>query len=130
MTRLFRSRPRSVRIVVPSGITRAEIPAACETLRVAIDDGSAIEILCETPDPTDAVTIEMVLRLHLTAVRLGAGFALRNPSPRFRELLGLCGLSGVLRVRYGPSVEPWREPEQWEQPSGIEKERDGGDPVA
>jgi hypothetical protein len=72
----------------------------------------------------DAVTVDMLARVALTAKRLGAGVRLAHASFELTELIGFMGLASVL------GVEPGRHPEQWEQRRRIEEERELGDPPA
>jgi hypothetical protein len=72
----------------------------------------------------DAVTVDILARLVLTARRLGAELHLANPTRELRELASFMGLSAPL------GIEPWREPEQREQGLGVEEERELGDPPA
>jgi anti-anti-sigma regulatory factor len=71
---------------------------------------------------SDLATIDGLARLQLTARRLGRRVRLRDPSPALSELLDLFGLADVLRV------EPRRQPEEREQPLGIEERVEMGDP--
>ena len=81
-------------------------------------------LVCDVAELThpDAGTIEALARLQLTARRLGCQMRLRHPSRELAELLDLFGLADVLRV------EPVRQPEQREQPLGVEERVEMGDP--
>jgi hypothetical protein len=46
--------------------------------------------------PPDLALVEELARLHLTALRMGCGIRLRQPSPFLLELLELVGLGDVL----------------------------------
>ncbi len=72
----------------------------------------------------DVATVDVVARLELAARRLGLELRLRRVPSELRELLDLAGLADVLRV------EASREPEEREQPLGVEEERELGDPAA
>ena len=69
----------------------------------------------EIRDPKLA-TIDQLARLGLAARQLGYQFQLRQANAALRELIELFGLADVLRV------EVEREPEQGEQPGGVEEE--------
>ena len=71
----------------------------------------------------DLATIEALCRLRLAVADRGFAVQLRGASPGLRELLGLCGLDGAL-----PLVDEG-QPEQREQPVGVEEEVEPGDPA-
>jgi hypothetical protein len=71
----------------------------------------------------DLATIEALCRLRLAVADRGYAVELRDASPGLRELLGLCGLDGALPL----VVEG--QPEQGEQPVGVEEEVEPGDPA-
>jgi hypothetical protein len=48
--------------------------------------------------PPDALTVDMLARLQLTARRLGTRLELRDASAELLELIAFAGLSDVLRV--------------------------------
>jgi hypothetical protein len=66
----------------------------------------------------DAATIDAVARLQLAARRLGHEVTLHDVSDELGELLGLCGLRGVLRLEVGG------QPEEREERVGVEEERE------
>jgi hypothetical protein len=125
-----RSGLRHLHVAVPVGIARADIPTQCRILRRRLDRSDAFDVVCEVGEPPDLVTVEALLRLQLTAARSGARLLVRDPSPALRELLELCGLSGVVRAVPGGHVEPRREAEQRKQACRVEEERDPGDAIA
>ena len=71
----------------------------------------------------DAVTIDALARLQLTARRLGREVRLRHASSELQELLAFVGLREVLRV------EARGQPEEREQRIGVEEEREFDDPA-
>ena len=71
----------------------------------------------------DAVTIDALARLQLTARRLGGEVRLRHASSELQELLDFVGLRDVLRGEAG-----W-QPEEREQRVGVEEEREFDDPA-
>lgn len=71
----------------------------------------------------DLATIEALCRFRLAVADRGYAVQLRDASPGLRELLGLCGLDGAL-----PLVDEG-QPEQGEQPVGVEKEVEPDDPA-
>jgi len=118
-------RPRRVTQLVISGpLTPAAAAALCARARSELERSGADVLVCDVGALThpDAGTIEALARLQLTARRLGCRMRLRDPSPELAELLDLFGLAGVLRV------EPGRQPEEREQPLGVEERVEMGDP--
>ena len=106
-------------------VERDEIPSLCgvlyrgrfadETLVLAVCDVAAVRRV-------DAVLVEALARLDLTARRLGFRFEIHHASPLLRGLVVLMGLDGVLRL-----VEPGGEAEQREQPRGVQEVGDPRD---
>ena len=111
--------------VLSGALTPADAPALCERAREELERSGAEVLVCDVAAVTrpDAGTIEALARLQLTARRLGCTMRLRHPSPELAELLALFGLSDVLRV------EPVRQPEQREQPRGVEERVERDDPT-
>jgi ABC-type transporter Mla MlaB component len=62
--------------------------------------------------------VEHICRLRLGLKRAGRDLQLANVPDELRALLDLCGLG----------VEVERQPEEREQPGGVEEERDLADP--
>ena len=105
-------------------------------------DGRRTEVVLDVDDlvDPDCGTVDALARLQLEAGRLGRRIVLRGASPALRELIGLAGLGSVLPCLAGPptaaapdaasGVEPRGEPEEREQPRGVEEERDRADPIA
>lgn len=111
--------PATVWILGPT-IDRAEIPALCARLAALLRDRPAM-IVCDVggvADP-DAVTVEALACLQLTARRLGSEIMFRRARPRLRELVTFLGLGGVLTGLL--TVEPGWQVEQGEQPLGVEE---------
>jgi anti-anti-sigma regulatory factor len=82
-------------------------------------------IACDVGSLTDAdaVMIDTLARLQLAMRRRGLEIRLRNTPPELRELITLVGLDDVLRV------EPGGQPEEREQPVGVEEEGELADPA-
>ena len=70
----------------------------------------------------DAVTVDALARLQLSARRLGLEIRLRHASTELQELLAFFGLRDVLRVEAGGKAE------QREQRGRVEEERELCDP--
>jgi ABC-type transporter Mla MlaB component len=87
-------------------------------------------ILCDLAQLTDAdmATVDALARLALRARRLGCSISLRDPSSELCELVAFAGLGDVLPRAPASGVEVVGEPEQREEPLGVEEERDAADP--
>jgi len=119
-------------------VRRDDIPALCERARRLLAGCDAGPVWCDVDalaEP-DAVTIDALARLQLTASRLGYRVELQRARGPLVELLVLSGLSGVLRCA-GPGpgasglasgLEAWGEPEHREQALGVQEEADPDDP--
>jgi ABC-type transporter Mla MlaB component len=126
MSDLQRDADSGVIVLAISGVlARADIPALCERLRAlpANRDHLAGAVICDVAGivQTDAVTVDALARLQLTARRLGHRVLLRKAGADLQTLLALMGLSSVL------PLEPQRQVEEREQLRGIEEERHPAD---
>lgn len=113
-------------------IDREDIGRLCRRILSLLQRSDADRVICDVGmvvDP-DAVTVEALCRLQLTARRLGRRVQLLDAYGRLRDLLSLTGLSGILPPCADLPLEPRGEAEQREQPRGVEEERDPADPVA
>lgn len=113
-------------LTISDGLARADIPTLCERLRALLTDCDqpAGAVICDVAGVVrmDAVVVDALARLQLTARRLGHRLLLRNAAAELRLLLALMGLSGVV------PLEPQRQTEERKQLRGIEEERDAADP--
>ncbi len=95
-------------------------------------EGSVADvIICDVGavvDP-DAVTVDALARLALTARRVGGHVRLLHVSFRLRELLAFVGLGDVVGLSRELALEPGGQSEQREQSRGVEEEDDPGDPA-
>jgi ABC-type transporter Mla MlaB component len=118
-------------LVFDGPIARSDIPALCQRVRVVLEGGQTGPVVFDVGAITDrdAVTVDALARLQLTARRLGRNVRLRNASRELRELLGFVGLSGVVPCDPALPVDVERQAEQGEQVRRVEEEADPGDPV-
>jgi len=128
-----RPRPESDPIVVNiSGpIVRARIPGLCERVRASVEGSHVDQIVCDVGglvDP-DAVAVDALARLQLTARRLGRRIGLRHACGELQELLTLMGLGDVLPISGALPLEPQGQAEEREQSRGVEEECDSADPT-
>jgi ABC-type transporter Mla MlaB component len=105
-------------VVLSGALMPAELGALCER----VGAGGILVCDVEALRRPDAGTVDALAHLVLAARRAGCEVRLRHPAPALCELLDLCGLAEVLRV------EARREPEQREQPLGVEEGVEMGDP--
>ena len=85
---------------------------------------SLYHVDCDVGDcRADLATANALARACLNARRTGTRLRLVNVSSDLRDLLDLVGLGDVLLGRRG------REPEEREQPLGVEEGREAGDPA-
>jgi ABC-type transporter Mla MlaB component len=126
--------PSPLVLALRGPIARADLPRLCAELRERL--GAQVEsltgceragrpILCDVACvEADAVTVEALARLRLTARRLGCRLRLRGVSRELLELLALTGLDEVLLP-----LEAGRQAEEREERLGVEEERELGDPA-
>ncbi|HEX6310549.1 MAG TPA: sulfate transporter [Acidimicrobiia bacterium] len=119
----------TILVVVGSAITRARTRAVCARIRAFVP-GRAPLVTCDVgaAEP-DLETVDALAQLQLTALRLGSTVRLRHARGDLRELLALTGLAETLGLPVDLLGRRGWEPEQREQPLGIEKEVERRDPT-
>ena len=133
VARRWRPGPGGTVLVMSGPVARDAIPAMCERARRLLQGCDAGPVACDVgalAEP-DAITIDALARLQLTARRLGRRVELRSACEELEDLLTLTGLLGVLTAggRVESAVEAWREPELREQAPRVEEEADPDDPT-
>ncbi len=135
-TRVFELRlpsgPSTIVLVISGPIVRADVPGLCGRVRAALNRTHAELVVCDVSalaDP-DAVTVDALARLQLTARRLGRHVRLRHACGELRDLIALMGLHDVVPLYGGLPLETRRQTEEREPAPGIEEEGDSGDPIA
>lgn len=125
------SEPSPVRLVIGGSITRADVPVLCERLRVLLADSDADHVVCDVGGLTDpdAVTVEALARLQLTARRLGRRAVLHHPAGELQQLLALMGLGDCFPLCAGLRLEASGEAEEREEVRRVEKKADSDDPT-
>jgi ABC-type transporter Mla MlaB component len=112
-------------------VTRDAIPALCERARSLLEWCDAGLVACDVGalDEPDAITIDALARLQLTARRLGYRVELRRACEKLEDLLTLTGLLEVLTggAPVASTVEAWGEPELRKQVLRVEVEADPRD---
>lgn len=116
-------------LVLAGPIARGDIPGLCERARFLMEGCDADLVICDVgaiAEP-DAVAVDALARLQLTALRLGRRIHVRRACIELEDLLALMGLSDVLPCGGASRVEAQGQAEEREQSPGIEEERDPGD---
>jgi ABC-type transporter Mla MlaB component len=95
--------PSSIEFAVGGTIARADVPRLCDALRLLLEPRNVELVICDVGAlvQPDAVAVDLLARLQLTARRLGAAIRLRDPSAELCELMvfmGLCPPSTTRRT--------------------------------
>ena len=101
----------------------------CACLRTLLNESAAGFVVCDLGalvDP-DAVTVDALARLQLTACRYGRQFRLRRAGNELRDLLALMGLGDVMRLETTLPLKPRGQAEERKQGRGVEEEGDPAD---
>jgi hypothetical protein len=113
-------------------IARDDIGVLCDSLAPLLERCRAGPFTCDVGGvlQPDAVTIETLARLGLTARRHGRLMQLRGARDELTDLLVFVGLGDLFPSPVADSgVEVVGQPEQREQSLRVEEEADPGDPV-
>ncbi|MEX2420204.1 MAG: STAS domain-containing protein, partial [Actinomycetota bacterium] len=116
-------------LVLSDPITPDDIPGLCERARVLLDKTGHDPVVCDVgalAEP-DAVMVDALARLQLTARRLGRRLRFRGACGELLDLLAFVGLGDTLPCGPASVLEPRRKPEEREQALGVEEEADPGD---
>jgi ABC-type transporter Mla MlaB component len=111
--------------VIGGPVTREGIPELCDRAASWLEGCDADPVVCDIValvDP-DAVTVEALARLQLTARRLGKRIRFRNACGEVHQLVTMMGLEDVLPLWASP-LEPGRESEEREHAPRVEEECD------
>ena len=92
-------KPSSIVFAVGGRPTRADIPRLCDALRRLLEGGGVELVICDVGSLVhpDAVAVDALARLALTARRLGCRLRLRHASSDLRELIAFMGLRAPMR---------------------------------
>jgi len=121
--------PSTIVLVISGPLARADIEELCASVRALLEGSEADVVVCdvsELVDP-DAVTVDALARMQLTARRIGRKVRFRNACDELQDLLALIGLSDAVPCGPGLPLESWGETEEREKGPRIEEERDPGD---
>ena len=113
-------------IVLDGMLARSAIPALVARLRIMLEAEPHRTVICDVQRLTrpDAVTVEALARLQLTARHSGRALRVRHAPAELVDLLAFLGLNDIVLL------EPRRQSEEREQPGGVEEETDPTDPSA
>jgi hypothetical protein len=121
---MSQTRPTTIVFAIHSPLGRGDMTPLCMRVYMILQTTRAEVALCDVRAlAADAVTIDALARVQLTAGRLGRRILLRSAAADLCGLLALTGLSEVL------PLELERQAEQWEQPRRVEEERELPDPA-
>ncbi len=117
---------------IDGAVDRGEIPALCARLHALLESGAAETIVCDVGRlaRVDLTAVDGLARLRLVARRGGRRFWVRNASAELQMLLAFLGLSEAVPLEPTSALEPHWQPEEREQPRGVEEEGDSPEPVA
>lgn len=130
--RWLRALPRGTPsiMVFPERVDPSDIPELCSRLKALTATSRSPLVVCDVAGLTcpDGSALDALARLQLTARRLGATIAVSGPSRELEDLIDFSGLRSVLPDLAPSALEPRRQPEEREEPGGIEEEADPADP--
>ena len=118
-------------VVLRGPINRGDIPSLCERIGTLLEGGRGGSVVCDVGslrDP-DAVTIDALAQLQLSARALGCRLWLMHACGKLQELIDLVGLNDVFPILAASGVEMIGQSEEWEQVRGVEEEADAGDVI-
>ena len=121
------------RLVLGGSIARDDIPALCERVHVLVEGCDADPVPCDVGglDDPDALTVDALARLQLTALRSGRRLGFRDACGELRDLVEFVGLGDVLPCAApcadASTLEHGGQPEQREQALGVQEEADPRD---
>ena len=121
----------SIVVAVGSPIAPVDLPTLCAGVRTRIERIGATVVVIDLGAVVvpDAVTVDAMARLALTARRLGCEVQVRDVPPEVQELLALTGLDDVVAELGGLPRELEREPEEREDALHVEEEGELDDPA-
>lgn len=118
-------------LVIGGTIDRAHIKRLCDRVGAFLEDSADHTIVCDVSAlvSPDVVAVDALARLQLTVQRSGHRIQLQHACSELRELLSFTGLDDAVPLLPGSSLEARGEPEEGEEPGGVQEEADPGDPV-
>jgi hypothetical protein len=91
-------RPSTIVLMMSGPIAHGAVPILCDRIRVLLEGSDATLLICDMGAllKPDAVTIDLLARLQLTAKRLGRQALVLDACGELQDLLALTGLSDVV----------------------------------
>lgn len=93
-------------LVIDGPVAAADVPRLCRRLRALLDGTRGQVVVDVRTVAADAVTIEALARLQLTARRRGRRISVRRASPDLDRLVTFVGLADVLPACGETTVQP------------------------
>ena len=129
--------PRTMVLIIGGSISHPDLSGLCRRARSLLEGSDATLVICDVGGlvEPDAVAVDALARLQVTAFRCGCRVRFRHASARLRGLLHLVGLNDVLCSDEAPSasgwsaVEPQGKAEHGEEALGVQEECDPADPT-
>jgi ABC-type transporter Mla MlaB component len=106
--RLTSLEPSSIVFAVGGRITRADVPRLNDALATLLEHADVGVVICDVGALVrpDAIAVDALAHLQLTARRRGCTIRLRHASPELCELIAFMGLSEPLNSEPQHSVTP------------------------
>ncbi len=126
--------PATAVLVITEPVTRDAAPALCDRLQTLLRESRAEVIVIDVRGLlANASSIEAIVRMQLAVRRRGREIRLHRVSPELEGLLSFVGLSGVVETGGAGGTDSGRrggrQPEQREQPRGVQERVDRDDPL-
>jgi ABC-type transporter Mla MlaB component len=87
----------TISFVVRGPIARPDLPGLCDRLHDRIAEHHAVCVVCDISGlAADAITVDALARLRLTACRCGCALSVEGWSEELRNLIAFVGLRDVL----------------------------------
>ncbi len=124
-------------LTIGGSIAYADLSDLCRRARSLLEGSGADLVICDVGGlvEPDAVAVDALARLQVTALGCGCRVRFRHVSAGLRGLLHLMGLNDVLCSDAAPSasgssaVEPQGQAKHGEEALGVQEERDPADPA-
>jgi hypothetical protein len=85
-------------LAIDGPVAAADVPLLCARLRRVLSRNDGVVVVDVRPLAADAVSIEALARLQLTARGLGRRISVRRASPDLDRLVTFAGLDEVLAI--------------------------------
>jgi ABC-type transporter Mla MlaB component len=125
------ARPRAVVLAVGGTISRRDVATWCDRVRLLLDRSDVDALICDVSGliEPDAVAVDALARMQLTARRLGRPMGLRNAAVELRDLLAFFGLEDVFPPCTALLVGDGWQAEEREQARRLEEVVEPDDPT-